>query len=238
MAQESKFIRSLIENTRNGNRTAFEQLYKIHTGSVYAISIRLLGSPDLAEENTTKVFLEVWRSRKVVRRDSPFILWLTAITVFFALDKLRNSQKKEESDSPYINAIRFSPLDLKIFALPDNERAVFVLKEIQHYQIDEIVDLFLKPKAEVENLLSSAKETLARELILNSTDDLNEELTHLPESIEPYKDLFVPVAATLENPPVSTSTSSLVKSFDEKSQGHLSGKKKKPFTLWGLFKKK
>lgn len=238
MAQENKYIRSLVENTRNGNRTAFEQLYKIHTGSVYAISIRLLGSPELAEENTTKVFLEVWRTRKIVRRDSPFILWLTAITVFFALDKLRNSVERTKTIFPLTKESRFLPLDLKIFALPDMGRAVFVLKEIQHYKIDEIVDLLSTPKNEVEDLLLAAKESLNRELSLNSPTALQEELKHLPESIEPFKDLFVPVAATMESVPEETNSSPLVKSFNEKSQGRKSGDPKKPFTFWGLFKKK
>ncbi len=238
MAQESKFIRSLIENTRNGNRTAFEQLFKIHTGSVYAISIRLLGSPGLAEENTTKVFLEVWKSRKIVRRDSPFILWLTGITVFFALDKLRNTTKKEEKGPPLIPGLRFSPLDIKIFALPDLERAVFVLKDIQHYEIDEIVDLLSKPKEEVENLISSARANLVKELALISPKELDEEISHLSESIEPFKDLYIPVALTMETPPEETDNSSLVKSFNEKGQGWKAAVKKKPFSLWGLFKKK
>ena len=235
MAQESKFIRSLIENTRNGNRTAFEQLHKIHIGFVYAISIRLLGSPELAEENTTKVFLEVWKTRKVVRRDSPFILWLTAITVFFALDKLRNGTPNV---SPIIKGLKYSPLDVKIFALPDMERAVFVLKEIQHYKIEEIVDLLSKPQGEVENLLLSARKTLAGELLLSSPNALEEEISHLPESIEPLKDLFVPVSATMERALQEKTDSIRVKSFDEKGQGWNSAPKKKPFTLWGLFKKK
>lgn len=238
MAQESKFIRSLIENTRNGNRTAFEQLYKIHTASVYAISIRLLGSPTLAEENTTKVFVEVWKSRKVVRRDSPFILWLTAITVFFALEKLRNKTEKVEKKPPLINSVRYFPLDVKIFALPDMERAVFVLNAIQHYEIDEIVDLLSKPKDEVENLLSTAKKILFSELILNSPKALEEEISHLPESIEPNKDLFVPVTSTMERVLEEPNSSELVKSFDEKSKGRQSGEKKKSFSLRDLFKKK
>lgn len=238
MAQESKFIRSLIENTRNGNRTAFEQLYKIHTASVYAISIRLLGSPKLAEENTTKVFVEVWKSRKVVRRDSPFILWLTAITVFFALEKLRNNTEKEEKKTPLINGVRYSPLDVKIFALPDMERAVFVLNAIQHYEINEIVDLLSKPKGEVENLLSSARKILFSELLLNSPTALEEEINRLPESIEPNKDLFVPVTSTMERALEEPNSTELVKSFDEKSQGRQSGEKKKSFSLRDLFKKK
>jgi RNA polymerase sigma-70 factor (ECF subfamily) len=236
--QESKYIRSLVENTRNGNRTAFEQLYKIHAGSVYAISIRLLGTSELAEENTTKVFLEVWRTRKGVRRDSPFILWLTAITVFFALDKLRNSGEIEEKAPHLTNALRYSPLDVKIFALQKMQRAVFVLKEIQHYKIEEIVDLISKPQTEVEYLLSEARKNLFSELLLNSPDALEEELNRLPVNIEPVKDLFVPVAATMEGALDEGDKSPLVKSFNEKSQGGKSNDDRKPFKLWDLFKKK
>ena len=238
MTQESKYIRSLVENTRNDNRTAFEQLYKIHAGSVYAISIRLLGTSELAEENTTKVFMEVWRTRKAVRRDSPFILWLTAITVFFALDKLRNSGENEEKAPHLTDALRYSPLDVKIFALNKMQRAVFVLKEIQHYKIEEIVDLISKPKTEVENLLSDARKNLFSELLLNSPDTLEEELNRLPINIEPTKDLFVPVAATMEGAMDEDDKSPLVKSFNEKSQGGKSDDGKKPFKLWDLFKKK
>ena len=238
MSLESKFIRSLIENTRNGNRTSFEQLYKIHMGTVYALSIRILGSHELAEENTIKVFQEVWKSRRVVRRDSPFILWLTAITVFFALEKLRNKGENEEKVYPPASGIRFSPLDIKLFRLPDFERAVYVLKEVQHYKIDEIVDLLLKPKEEIENLLQTAKESLIRELSITSYGELTSELTHLPASIEPIKEIRVPVASTMEIPAKEPNNSAFVKNFDEKGKGRKTEEKKKPFTFLGLFKKK
>ena len=58
MAQDNKLIRSLIESSRNGNNNAFEQLFKMHVGYVYAISIRLLSDFEDANENISKIFKE------------------------------------------------------------------------------------------------------------------------------------------------------------------------------------
>jgi hypothetical protein len=58
LAQDNKLIRSLIESSRNGNYNAFEQLFKMHVGYVYAISIRLLSDFEDANENISKIFKE------------------------------------------------------------------------------------------------------------------------------------------------------------------------------------
>ena len=55
MAQDNQLIRSLIESSRKGNKSAFEQLFQMHVGYVFAISIRLLSNLEDAYENTSNV---------------------------------------------------------------------------------------------------------------------------------------------------------------------------------------
>ena len=177
---------------------------------------------------------------KLVRRDSPFILWLTAITVFSALEKIRTVENNGENGTPKLNGLKLSPFDLKILALPKQERVPFVLKEIQHYKIEEITDLLNLTESEVEEYLSKARSKLIHTLLINTPGALTEELTNLPIGIEPDKDLFVPVfddIARTKNRKTDESPA-LVKSFDEKSSGSKSMEEKKPFSLKDIFKKK
>jgi RNA polymerase sigma-70 factor (ECF subfamily) len=230
----------LIENSRNGNKTSYEQLYKVHAGYVHAISLRLLADTDLANENTSKVFLEAWKSMRLVRRDSPFILWLTAITVFSALEKMRAIEKREVNEGGKVSSLKLSPFDIKILSLPEDERVPFVLMEIQHYTMEEITDLLSLSNAEVEDLLSKAKNKLTSTMLANTPGSLVEKLHSLPESIEPEKDLFVPVFDnfTKTSNVRASDGQTLMKSFNEKSAGTRSGEEKTPFSLKNFFRKK
>lgn len=50
----------LVERAKNGDREAFERLYRSHVGRVYAICLRILADPQRAEEVTQDVFVRAW----------------------------------------------------------------------------------------------------------------------------------------------------------------------------------
>jgi len=139
LAQDNKLIRSLIESSRNGNYNAFEQLFKMHVGYVYAISLRLLADFEDANKITVKIFLEAWKTISMVRRDSPFILWLKAIAIYSSLQRIREKAGgKTDSNKQTPSRKGLNILDQELISLPDTERIVFVLYNIEHYKKEEI----------------------------------------------------------------------------------------------------
>ena len=72
MAQENKFIKSLIQSAQNGNSAALEQLFEMNIARVYGICLRILGNTENAEAVTVLVFIEAWKQIKFIRPDISF----------------------------------------------------------------------------------------------------------------------------------------------------------------------
>jgi RNA polymerase sigma-70 factor, ECF subfamily len=241
MAQDNKLIRSLIESSRNGNNNAFEQLFQMHVGYVFAISFRLLADLEGAYENTLKVFLKAWETISMVRRDSPFILWLKAIAIFSSLQRIRKKDKNKTTKiSPIPDSIGLSSIDQEIISLSEYERIVFVLSDIEHYQKEEISDLLSMTKKEVHDLLVDARKFLMKALALKSYEALETTVKQLPESIEPSENLYERITADMlkKDVPDKKERPDLVKNMDDESNDRKSRQKNKPFVFKDLFKKK
>src|SRR5688572_11042936 len=52
----------LIERTSEGDRDAFEELYRRYTRPVLSLALRLLGDPGRAEDALQEAFAAIWRS--------------------------------------------------------------------------------------------------------------------------------------------------------------------------------
>jgi RNA polymerase sigma-70 factor, ECF subfamily len=240
LAQDNKLISSLIESSRNGNNNAFEQLFRIHVGYIYAISFRLLGNFEDANENTTQIFTEAWKTISMVRRDSPFILWLKAIAIYSSLQRIREKDKHKKNRGEQLpNPKGLSFIDQELMSLADSERIVFVLNDIEHYKKEEISDLLSITKDEVENLLNNAREIIINKLVIKTNEALERALKQIPESIEPAENLFEGISADmLKNIPNKKETPELVKDMDDESNDRILEPEKKIFSFKDLFKKK
>ena len=241
MAQDNKLIRSLIESSRNGNHNSFEQLFKMHVGYVYAISIRLLSDFEDANENISKIFIEAWKTISMVRRDSPFILWLKAIAIYSSLQKIREKSKdKTGSKKPKPSRKGLSFIDQEILSLPESERIVFVLSDIENYKKEEISDLLSITQEDVENFLVNAREIIMKTLVIKSREALERAIKQIPESKEPLENLHDKFITDMSkiNGLDSKKGSELLQDTDFKSNDRKSRRGKKHFSFKDLFKKK
>ncbi len=71
----------LIHRAQQGDRTAFEALYRAHAGRVYALCLRLTADRALAEERTQDAFVRAWERLATFRGESAFSSWLHRLTV-------------------------------------------------------------------------------------------------------------------------------------------------------------
>jgi RNA polymerase sigma-70 factor (ECF subfamily) len=238
LEKDNKLISSLIESSRTGNKNAFEQLFRIHVGYVFAISLRLLANYEDAYANTSKIFLEAWKSMSMVRRDSPFMLWLKAITIYSSLQRIREKDKSGRSEQ-MPDRKGFSFLDQEIISLPDSERVVFVLNDIEHYQKGEISDLLAITKEEVESCLTNARRIIMDQLVIKSDEALEKAVKQIPASIEPAQNLFESISADmLKNIPINNESPGIVKDLDDAEYEKILKEEKKIFSFKDLFRKK
>ena len=81
--------RKLIKAAARGSADAFESLVRENERMVYALSLRILGNEQDAQDAVQEVFLKAWRSLASFRGDSRFSVWLYRMTNNACLDQLR-----------------------------------------------------------------------------------------------------------------------------------------------------
>jgi RNA polymerase sigma-70 factor, ECF subfamily len=87
----------LIENLRNGDRNAFNQIYERYKMRVFRIAERYLNNQMNAEEVVQEVFFTVYRRIETFRQESSFETWLHRITVNACLMKIRTQKQVNKS---------------------------------------------------------------------------------------------------------------------------------------------
>jgi len=141
----------LVARAREGDRAAFEALYRAHAGRVYALCLRLSADVLRAEELTQDTFVQAWRGLRAFRGESAFASWLHRIAVNAALGTHRASERRErrvlplaeppQGRSDAVDTGLAVDLERAIASLPPGARATFVLHDIEGYAHEEIAGM-------------------------------------------------------------------------------------------------
>src|SRR5438552_12235397 len=73
--------RGLVRRAQAGELDAFEQLYRVHAGRVFALCLRMTADQQRARELTQDVFVRAWEGLASFRQDAAFGSWLHRIAV-------------------------------------------------------------------------------------------------------------------------------------------------------------
>lgn len=85
-----------------GQQSAFAELYELTERRVYGTALRVLRSPDHAEEVAQEVFAEVWtQSRKYASDKGSVLGWMTMMTHRRAVDRVRSVTAEVARDERY-----------------------------------------------------------------------------------------------------------------------------------------
>ena len=151
MSRPSDAEADLVRRARHGDADAFEAIYRGNVGRVYAVALRMVADPALAEELTQEAFVRAWRKLGSFRGGSAFGTWLHRLAVNVTLDALRARRRLRErfDDEPPARPPAAAPedpgsgVDLQrgIAMLPPRARLVFVLHDVEGYKHREIAQL-------------------------------------------------------------------------------------------------
>jgi RNA polymerase sigma-70 factor (ECF subfamily) len=89
--------REIIRRAQLGDASAFECIYRMHCGRVYALCLRMLGNRAEAEDLAQETFLTVLRKIRTFRGDSALFTWLHRIAVNAVLMRLRRKFHQQSS---------------------------------------------------------------------------------------------------------------------------------------------
>jgi RNA polymerase sigma-70 factor (ECF subfamily) len=160
-----KDIRAL-ERVRAGDRDAFRSLVERHQEAVYSFVLRLVRSPDVAEELAQETFVRAFVSLQSFRGASRFRTWVIQIALNLVRDRRRTTGRRpvlvsldevkqcaERSDASVhagatldpelklAHAELISRLGSALDSLPQEYREVFVLKHVEGLAYEEIATI-------------------------------------------------------------------------------------------------
>lgn len=172
----------LVARARRGDVDAFEQLYRLHAGRVYALCLRLAADAGVARELTQDTFVRAWEALPRFRADASLTTWLHRIAVNALLERRRGDRRRaarvaladDEDDSDVEMAgVVAAPdvataidLERAIGALPPGVRRAFVLHDVEGYTHEEIATMTGLAAGTLRAQLHRARQLLMRALSL------------------------------------------------------------------------
>jgi RNA polymerase sigma-70 factor (ECF subfamily) len=166
----------LISQSKAGSHAAFEAIYRMHLGRVYAICLRILADRTWAEEVTQKIFVRAWTKLNSFRGESRFSSWLYRLSVNVILGELKlagarkgqtlggNDMQRLAASGSELSRNLHLDLGRAIDLLPQQARIIFVLHDIEGFTHVEIADVMELAAGTCKAQLSRARRLLREAL--------------------------------------------------------------------------
>ena len=161
-----------LKRARQGSRGACEQIFRLFQRPAYTLAYRICQCPEMAQDVVQDAFITLFRRIGQFRGDSPFWGWLRKAVVNQALTALRR-KPRELNIEPYLelSAVHsgtgvHDTLDANalLARLPDEDRAVVWLHDVEGYNHKEIAELMNKTESYSKSRLSRARKSLQNQL--------------------------------------------------------------------------
>lgn len=182
----------LVARARAGDGPAFATLVRRHSASAFRLALRLTGSEADAEEAVQEAFLQAHRGLPGFRGEARVSTWLYRIVTNAALMQARRRPRRTESLEAYLPS--FGPDDLHahldasqpipglpdedaaraelrdkaldvLAALPEGQRAAFVLRDLEGLSSDEVGEVLGVDAAAVRQRVHRARLVLRGALL-------------------------------------------------------------------------
>jgi RNA polymerase sigma-70 factor (ECF subfamily) len=143
----------LASRLREGDVTAYEELYRRHGARLYNLACRMLGQAADAEDLLQDTFLQVFRRIDTFKGDAALGTWLYRMAMNLCLDRLRSKAGRADRQTASIEDVRewrfagrgtldggVKRIDLEraIARLPDACRAAFLLHDVEGFEHQEV----------------------------------------------------------------------------------------------------
>jgi RNA polymerase sigma-70 factor, ECF subfamily len=137
-----------------GDRQAFERLYRRYLSRIYSLCARLSGSRERGAGLTEDVFVRAWEQLPQFRGGSAFAAWLHRLATDVVLNggevdgRAATTEQGGSAAEPWNDVGSTSHdverLDLSqaIDRLPASARRIFVLHDVEGYKHEEIAEIF------------------------------------------------------------------------------------------------
>jgi len=176
----------LMERYRDGDVDAFKTLLERHERKVFNFIYRFIGDRERANDLLQETFLRVVKQRRTYKRKAKFTTWVFAMARNLSIDELRRRKHRrhksidqpmtsQDGSRPLLDRIRgesksgFDHTDAQeirrrvsaaIGELSDQQREVFVMRQLQHLPFKEIATIIGEKENTVKSRMRYALENL------------------------------------------------------------------------------
>ncbi len=183
---------ALVQQVLSGDKSAYKTLVERYQGRTFAVAYGVLRNREDAREMAQEAFIKAYKNLGSFRQDSSFYTWLYRITVNLSIDLQRRAYRNRESTLDEVSVVPDpayeggpgpkalpSPtqvLEIRrlggrireaIDALPADQRACIVLRELQGLSYKEIAEATGCAEGTVMSRLFYARKRL-RELLADA----------------------------------------------------------------------
>lgn len=184
----------LVERARRGDQDSFRILIELHARAVYTLALRIVLSPQDAEEVAQDAFVRAWRALPEFRGESSFATWLYRIASRRALVRAVSLRRRAQSETPLdahdvegrpdpasIPATNRTRLRLErlVAALPEMQRAAVTLFYLQNRSVQEVATTLDLPPGTVKTHLYRSRAALREAWLRETSREENDELRRL-----------------------------------------------------------
>ncbi|MBX3209896.1 MAG: RNA polymerase sigma factor [Labilithrix sp.] len=181
---------TLMLRYQQGDRAAFAQLVRRHQTPLFNFALRQVRVPQVAEDVVQESFVRVVQNAADFKHEARFTTWVYTITRNLCIDHLRkralrkhpslDESRGEEGDGPTLGEQTADPrasvereatgTELKeriaraVDTLPDEQREVFLMREIANLPFKEIAEITGVPENTVKSRMRYALERLQEHL--------------------------------------------------------------------------
>jgi len=108
--------KALVERIRNRDKSAMEDLIRVHGSKLYGLALQIMRNEDDAQEVMQDALMSIWNKIESFEGRSAFSSWMYRVTANVALMKLRKQKKFEQNVSIESHG---TENDVPIIQLPD-----------------------------------------------------------------------------------------------------------------------
>ncbi|MGA2588859.1 MAG: RNA polymerase sigma factor [Bryobacteraceae bacterium] len=157
----------LIQASKRGDLSAFEEIYAAHAGRMKSVAFHLLGDRADAEDAVQEAFLKIYRGAGAIQFEAGFAPWMYRILLNCCYDTGRKRRRQAESqldaepaaanDVPLAVALRHA-----LGRIHPQYRMVFWLFEVEGFRHSEVASILEIPEGTSKKWLFEAKRELKR----------------------------------------------------------------------------
>ncbi len=162
---------SLIEQAKEGDRGAFEELMRAYSGFVYSLAFRMLGRRADAEDIFQETFFRAWSHMNSFRSSGNFTHWIKRIATNLCIDRLKARRRQQAYENDQVEEVgswegeeqygdEQEQVNQLLAQLPVNHRAAVVLFYLEDRSVEEVARTLKQKPATVKVWLFRARQKM------------------------------------------------------------------------------